>query len=86
MRCTVGCWLPSSCAAAMAVCTVFVTADALPLTAFPWCRQRVYDALARSEGAPPVHRIQPVTLRSVAAFSSSWLAAPVDRMRKRMGS
>jgi 8-oxo-dGTP pyrophosphatase MutT (NUDIX family) len=66
--------------------TVFVTAEAIPLTAFPWCRQRVYDALARSEGAPPVHRIQPVTLRSVAAFSSSWLAAPVDRMRKRIGS
>jgi 8-oxo-dGTP pyrophosphatase MutT (NUDIX family) len=61
--------------------TVFVSADRIPRTAFPWCRQRVYDALARSEGAPPVHRVQPITLRNVATFSTSWLSAPLDRMR-----
>ena len=63
--------------------SIFVTADNLPRTAFPWCRQRVYDALARSEGAPPVHRIQPITLRNVATFGSSWLSAPLDRLRRR---
>ena len=63
--------------------SIFVTADSLPRTAFPWCRQRVYDALARSEGAPPVHRVQPVTLRNVATFGSSWLSAPLDRLRHR---
>ena len=63
--------------------TVFVTADHLPRTAFPWCRQRVYDALARSEGAPPVHRIQPITLRNVATFGTSWLSTPLDRVRRR---
>jgi 8-oxo-dGTP pyrophosphatase MutT (NUDIX family) len=62
--------------------TVFVTADRIPRTAFPWCRQRVYDALARSEGAPPVHRVQPVTVRSVATFTTSWLSAPIDRLRR----
>jgi 8-oxo-dGTP pyrophosphatase MutT (NUDIX family) len=61
--------------------TVFVTADRIPRTAFPWCRQRVYDALARSEGAPPVHRVQPITLRNVATFGTSWLSAPLDRLR-----
>ena len=62
--------------------SIFVSADSIPRTAFPWCRQRVYDALARSEGAPPVHRIQPVTLRNVATFGSSWLSAPLDRLRR----
>lgn len=62
--------------------SIFVEADSLPRTAFPWCRQRVYDALARSEGAPPVHRIQPITLRNVATFGSSWLSAPLDRLRR----
>ena len=62
--------------------SIFVTAEAIPRTAFPWSRQRVYDALARSEGASPVHRVQPVTLRNVATFGSSWLAAPVDRLRR----
>ncbi|MBJ7609920.1 MAG: NUDIX hydrolase [Candidatus Dormibacteraeota bacterium] len=66
--------------------TVFVSADRLPRTAFPWCRQRVYDALARSEGAPPVHRVQPVTLRNVATFGTSWLSAPLDRIRSRGNS
>ena len=63
--------------------TVFVTADHIPRTTFPWCRQRVYDALARSEGAPPVHRVQPITPRTVVAFSTSWLSAPFDRLRRR---
>jgi 8-oxo-dGTP pyrophosphatase MutT (NUDIX family) len=62
--------------------TVFVSAEEIPRTAFPWCRQRVYDALARSEGAPPVHRVQPITLRNVATFSTSWLSAPLDRIRR----
>lgn len=63
--------------------SILVTADSLPRTAFPWTRQRVYDALARSEGAPPVHRIQPVTLRNVVTFGSSWLSSPLDRLRRR---
>jgi len=61
---------------------VFAPADGIPRTAFPWCRQRVYDALARSEGAPPVHRVQPVTARTVAAFGTSWLSGPFDRLRR----
>jgi 8-oxo-dGTP pyrophosphatase MutT (NUDIX family) len=65
--------------------TIYVTADGIPRTAFPWCRQRVYDALARSEGAPPVHRVQPITPRTVAAFSTSWLSSPFDRLRGRGG-
>lgn len=63
--------------------TVMVTADRIPRTAFPWTRQRVYDALARSEGAPPVHRVQPVTVRQVAAFGTSWMNAPIERLRGR---
>jgi 8-oxo-dGTP pyrophosphatase MutT (NUDIX family) len=63
--------------------TIFVSADRIPRTAFPWSRQRVYDALARSEGAPPVHRVQPVTLRNVATFGTSWLSAPLDHSRNR---
>ena len=66
-----------------AVHSIFVTADRIPRTAFPWCRQRVFDALARSEGAPPVHRVQPVTLRTVATFATSFAAGPVDRLRRR---
>jgi 8-oxo-dGTP pyrophosphatase MutT (NUDIX family) len=66
--------------------TIFVTADHIPRTAFPWSRQRVYDALARSEGAPPVHRVQPITPRTVVAFGTSWLGAPLDRLRGRRGS
>lgn len=66
--------------------TIFVTADRIPRTAFPWSRQRVYDALARSEGAPPVHRVQPITPRTVVAFGTSWLSAPLDRLRGRGGS
>ena len=62
--------------------SLFVTADHMPPTTFPWTRQRVYDALARSEGAPPVHRAQPVTPRTVLAFGTSWLSAPLDRLRR----
>jgi 8-oxo-dGTP pyrophosphatase MutT (NUDIX family) len=65
--------------------TVFVSADRIPRTAFPWCRQRVYDALARSEGAPPVHRVQPITVRNVVTFGTSWLSAPLDRLRRGGG-
>lgn len=64
--------------------SIFVDAAHIPRTAFPWCRQRIYDALARSEGAPPVHRIQPVTVRQVAAFGTAWMASPVDRVRRRL--
>jgi 8-oxo-dGTP pyrophosphatase MutT (NUDIX family) len=63
--------------------TMFVTADHIPRTTFPWCRQRVYDALARSEGAPPVHRVQPVTIRQVATFGTNWMRSPVDRLHRR---
>jgi hypothetical protein len=43
----------------------------------------VYDALARSEGAPPVHRVQPVTIRQVATFGTNWMRSPVDRLHRR---
>ena len=62
--------------------SIFVTADHIPRTAVPWCHQRIYDALARSEGAPPVHRIQPVTVRQVVSFGTAWMASPVDRVRR----
>ena len=63
--------------------TRFVAADALPRTAFPWIRQRVSDALEVMHGAAPVHRVQPITLRHVAAFGTDWMRAPVDRLRRR---
>lgn len=63
--------------------TRFVGPDRLPRTLFPWCRQRIFDALARAEGAPPVHRIQPVTMYHVANFATQWMREPVDAARRR---
>lgn len=53
----------------------------LPRTLFPWCKQRILDALARAEGEPPVVRVQPVTLYHVANFATQWMREPVDGVR-----
>jgi hypothetical protein len=57
--------------------------DALPRTVFPWIRERARDAVDVAGGAPPVHRVQPVTLRHVLGFATAWLNAPVDRLLGR---
>jgi 8-oxo-dGTP pyrophosphatase MutT (NUDIX family) len=57
--------------------------DQLPRTVFPWCRQRVLDAVACSHGEAPVHRVQPVTMRNVMNFGTSWMQAPVDALTRR---
>ncbi len=57
--------------------------EELPRTVFPWCRQRILDAVACSRGAPPVHRVQPVTMRHVMSFGTSWMQAPVDALSRR---
>ena len=61
----------------------FVSLDDLPRTLFPWQRQRITDALAAWNGAPPVHRVQPVTVYHVAGFATAWLRVPLDRLRRR---
>jgi 8-oxo-dGTP pyrophosphatase MutT (NUDIX family) len=61
----------------------FVAADELPHTTFPWIPQRLVDALAAAGGAPPVHRVQPVSLRHVLFFGGRWLAVLVDAVRRR---
>ena len=58
--------------------TRFVNPLHMPRTIFPWCRQRVVDAVARAEGAPPVHRAQDVTLYHVAHFATAWLRSPYE--------
>ncbi|HZS14934.1 MAG TPA: NUDIX domain-containing protein [Candidatus Dormibacteraeota bacterium] len=55
----------------------------LPPTTFPWIHQRVADALAAAAGAPPVHRIQPVSLRHVLFFGARWAGMLVDAVRRR---
>ena len=59
----------------------FVASDDLPRTLFPWLRQRISDALDAWRGAPPVHRVQPVTVHHVAAFATAWTRVPIDRLR-----
>jgi 8-oxo-dGTP pyrophosphatase MutT (NUDIX family) len=59
----------------------FVPCDDMPRTLFPWCRQRILDAVARSNGEPPVHRVQPVTMHHVANFATQWMREPVDAAR-----
>ncbi len=54
--------------------------DRLPRTLFPWEHQRIRDAAAWEPGAPPVHRVQPVTLRHVMGFATQWLRAPADAL------
>ena len=61
----------------------FMSSDHLPRTVFPWVRLRVIDALAVHRGAPPVHRVQPVTMYHVATFGTAWLRTPLDRWRGR---
>ncbi|HEX6539340.1 MAG TPA: NUDIX hydrolase [Candidatus Dormibacteraeota bacterium] len=63
--------------------TRFAAIDDLPRTLFPWYPRRIRDALAASHGAPPVHRVQPVTPYHVAAFATDWMRAPVDALRRR---
>ncbi|MBV8196102.1 MAG: NUDIX domain-containing protein [Candidatus Dormibacteraeota bacterium] len=60
--------------------TRFVGLDELPRTLFPWLRQRIADSLEVWRGGPPVHRVQPVTLYHVAAFSTAWMQSPIDRL------
>ncbi len=57
--------------------------ERLPRTLFPWDRQRALDAVARSHGAEPVHRVQPVTVRHVMGFATQWLRSPVDTLSAR---
>jgi hypothetical protein len=57
--------------------------ERLPRTVFPWIRDRALDAVAAAAGAPPVHRVQPVTIRHVLGFATAWLNAPVDRLLRR---
>jgi 8-oxo-dGTP pyrophosphatase MutT (NUDIX family) len=57
--------------------------DALPRTVFPWIRDRVRDAVAVADGAAPVRRVQPVTIRHVLGFATAWLHTPVDRLLRR---
>jgi 8-oxo-dGTP pyrophosphatase MutT (NUDIX family) len=57
--------------------------DELPRTVFPWCRGRILDAVACSRGAAPVHRFQPVTMRHVMNFGTSWMQTPVDALARR---
>jgi 8-oxo-dGTP pyrophosphatase MutT (NUDIX family) len=63
----------------------FVTADDMPATTFPWIHQRVADALAAAAGAPPVHRVQPITVRHVLFFGGRWAGALLDAMRRQRG-
>ena len=58
----------------------FVARDEMPGTLFPWCRERILDALARAGGAAPIHRVQPVTMYHVMTFGTRWLREPVDAM------
>ncbi len=60
----------------------FVDPRHLPHTTFPWIHQRVADAVAAAAGAPPVHRVQPVSLRHVLFFGARWLAVIVDALRR----
>jgi 8-oxo-dGTP pyrophosphatase MutT (NUDIX family) len=64
-----------------ALTTRFVSPSELPATVFPWFRDRVADALAVAEGAPPVHRVQPVHPRHVLFFGLRWLATLLDTVR-----
>jgi 8-oxo-dGTP pyrophosphatase MutT (NUDIX family) len=61
--------------------TKFVAPTELPRTLFPWCHERIMDAIARAEGEAPVHRVQPVTMYHVANFATQWMREPVDSAR-----
>jgi len=61
----------------------FVDIEHLPRTLFPWYHERVGDALACAAGAPPVHRVQMVTMHHVLSFGTAWLREPVDRLQRR---
>jgi 8-oxo-dGTP pyrophosphatase MutT (NUDIX family) len=60
----------------------YVSPSELPRTVFPWYRERVADAVAAAAGAPPVHRVQPVSLRHVLFFGLRWAAVVVDALRR----
>jgi 8-oxo-dGTP pyrophosphatase MutT (NUDIX family) len=61
----------------------FAAPDELPHTIFPWIPQRVADAIAATQGAAPVHRVQPVAIRHVLFFGGRWVAVVVDMLRRR---
>jgi len=60
-----------------------VTVDQLPRTLFPWCHERIRDALAAASGDPPVHRVQLVSMHHVAMFATAWLRSPMQRLTQR---
>lgn len=66
-----------------ALASRFVALDELPRTLFPWYRRRIVDAVNAAGGAPPVHRVQPVTPYHVLGFATDWLRVPVDAVRRR---
>lgn len=53
--------------------TRWVSSDTTPLTLFPWCHERIADALAASHGAKPVFRTQTVSFQHVGFFILAWL-------------
>jgi 8-oxo-dGTP pyrophosphatase MutT (NUDIX family) len=55
----------------------------LPRTVFPWIRDRVRDAVDVAGGAPPVRRVQAVTIRHLLGFATAWLHPPIDRWLRR---
>lgn len=62
-----------------------VGVDRLPRTLFPWYAQRIRDAIACAHGAPPVHRVQMVTVHHVLSFATAWMQTPVDALRRMRG-
>jgi len=66
-----------------AVRHLFVRSERLPRATFPWIPQRIADAVAVAGGAPPVHRVQPVSMRHVMFFGARWAATLVDAVRRR---
>jgi 8-oxo-dGTP pyrophosphatase MutT (NUDIX family) len=69
-----------------AVRSRFATPEDMPRTTFPWIHQRLADALAAGDGVPPVHRVQPVTLRHVLFFGGRWAGEVVDAVRRLRGA
>ena len=62
----------------------FFRPERLPRTVFPWIPQRVHDAVACRDGAATVVRDQPVRVRHVLFFGSTWIAHLVDLARRRI--
>ena len=60
----------------------FVRRSRSPRAVVPWIPQRLADAFDVAAGAPPVLRVQPVTLRHVLFFGSTLAGALVDEARR----